>query len=144
MTERLEKTSKILLIMGQHLNINSKLKKSLDNFLEIFNILILSDNLCNYKCKNTIFAEGVIKGLDSETIESFLPEIIISFGCNFQERIKDLFRFHQKKYEHWSIEADGIIKDVFRSQTALFDCKSNVFLKILSMNLKRIKWIMDI
>jgi len=57
----------------------------------------------------------------SETFSYLLPDIVISFGLNFQERLKDLFKANRRKFEHWLIEPEGIVRDVFKSQTALFE-----------------------
>lgn len=50
-----------------------------------------------------------------------MPDIIITYGANFQERIKDLFKANERLYAHWSIAEDGKIKDCFRSQTKILN-----------------------
>ena len=127
MSERLNASKRVLVVMGQHSNVDARTKEALDEFFAKHDAVLLMDNLANYRCKQTVFAESTIKALNSRTIAPLMPEIIITFGCNFQERIKDIFKAHKGEFEHWSIEPFGQVKDVFKSQTALFDCKSSVF-----------------
>lgn len=127
MAEKLNASERVLVVMGQHSNVDERTRAALDDFFEKHNAVLLMDNLANYRCECTVFAEGVIKALNSRTIAPLMPDIIVTFGCNFQERIKDIFKAHKGEFEHWSIEPFGQVKDVFRSQSALFDCKPSVF-----------------
>lgn len=122
MAEKLKTSQNVLLIMGQTSNVDDRMKKAMDIFFAHFGFPLLTDNLSNYRCKWVVFAENTIKALNGKTIAPLLPEIVITFGCNFQERIKDIFKANQGKTEHWSIDPSGKVKDVFKSQTALFDC----------------------
>lgn len=119
--KRLGKSKKILLLMGQSLPPDDRTKKAIKKFTEITKCPILADNLCNFRCDNLVFSQAVGKALNNETFSCFLPDIVISFGLNFQERIKDLFKANRRKFEHWLIEPEGIVRDVFKSQTALFE-----------------------
>ena len=112
---------KILLVMGQQSYIDEKTKQAIHSFCQTYHVPVLADNLANYHGENVILAEGTIKALNTKTIQKYLPNILISFGNNFQERIKDLFREHRKHFSHWSIEPEGVIKDVFKNQRALFE-----------------------
>lgn len=132
---RLCSENEILFVAGQISNISEKTKANISSFLEKANIPVLMDNLSNFKCSRMISAEGVIKALNAGTFTPFMPKIVITFGCNFQERIKDLFKAHRGEFEHWSIEPGGNVKDVFKSQRALFDCTFDFFFeKMLSLS----------
>ena len=87
----LQKSNRILIVMGQMSNISEKLRNNLDRFFSRYNCPLLADNLANYKNNQLIQAEAIIKALNSKTIEKLLPQIVITFGYNFQERIKYLF-----------------------------------------------------
>lgn len=120
-------SKRILIVMGQHLPMDDETKTVVRDFTSKFKVPILGDNLCNFRCNEMIMAEGLIKGLGSDTIEPLLPEIVITFGANFQERIKDLLKVHQRKFEHWGIDGDGVVRDVFRSETAVFEATAKEF-----------------
>ena len=129
---------RVLVVMGQTLPLNMTVKREIARFTELLECPLLADNLSNFRCGNMIFAEGVIKALNSETVKDFLPEIVISFGANFQERIKDLLKAHQGTFEHWSIEADGIVRDVFKSQTALFESTPMQFFQKMNKEIEKV------
>lgn len=104
--EKFCNSKKKLLVMGQHLPMDIETKTIIKEFTSKFKVPLLGDNLCNFRCDEMIMAEGLIKGLNSKTIEPLLPEIVITFGLNFQERIKDLLKAHQGEFEHWGIDGD--------------------------------------
>ncbi len=118
---------RVLIVMGQSCFVGEQLRRSLSRFCHLTYTPLLADYLANFRCEELIFSEAVIKALNVNTIGTVLPEIVITFGCNFQERIKDLLKAHQGEFEHWSIEPEGIIKDVFKSETALFECTPEQF-----------------
>ena len=124
--------NKALVVMGQLSYLSEELQNSIKVFCKKYRVPLLADNLCNFRCDEMIFAEGVIKALNSKTIRGFLPDIIISFGGNFQERIKDIIRPHKEKISHWSIEPEGIVRDVFKCQNALFECSPSDFFLIMN------------
>ena len=126
------KKKKTLIVMGQASSISEETRKELCRFSSICHAPVLADNLSNFRCDEMIFSEGVIKALNARTFSKYLPDIVISFGGNFQERIKDLVRANKKKISHWSIEPEGIVRDVFKCQTALFECTPLQFFR--SMN----------
>ncbi len=135
---RLHNAGKVLIVMGQALPLDENVRREITLFTELLGCPLLADNLSNFRCENMIFAEGVIKALNSKTVETFLPDIVVSFGANFQERIKDLLKAHQGTFEHWSIEADGVVRDVFKSQTALFESTPIQFFQRMNRELEKI------
>ena len=125
--KKLREAQKVLVVMGQMCSVDKQLGDSLRRFCHVIRAPLLADSLANFRCEELISSEAVIKALNAKTIAAVLPEIVMTVGCNFQERIKDLLKAHQGKFEHWSIEPDGMIKDVFRSETALFECTPEQF-----------------
>ena len=108
---------KILFIIGQDIFLTNKDKKIINDFLTINNIPLLHDNLSNIKTINSVNSERIIKGLNIETFKKYKPDIVITYGLNFQERIKDLFKGNARSFEHWHICDDGTIRDCFKSLT---------------------------
>ena len=112
-----------LIVMGQSLPQDKVTSAAIKAFCALYHIPLLADNLSNFRCDEMIFAEGVIKALNAKSVTKYTPDIIISFGANFQERIKDIFRAHKETIQHWSIEPEGKVKDVFKCESALFECQ---------------------
>lgn len=121
--EVLAKASRILIVLGQASYYPEGLKKEITDFCKRKGIPVLCDNLANFRSDESISCEAVIKALNDITIQKVLPDIVITMGANFQERIKDLFKANKLGFAHWAIDPQGKIKDVFKSQTALFECE---------------------
>jgi len=121
MAKILSGKKRIIIVMGQDCSGDENLHQALIQYCSYTQVPILLDNLSNFRCSQMVWAEPVIKALNANSIEEMLPEVVITFGNNFQERIKDLLKAHQGKFEHWSIDQEGVVRDVFKSQTALFE-----------------------
>ena len=131
---KMQSFRRILIVMGQNVPLDRETKVLIRNFTEKYCVPVLADNLCNFKCNELVMAEGLIKGLGEKTITPFLPELVISFGHNFQERIKDLLKAHAGEFEHWLVDEEGKIKDVFQSQSALFESSIKDFFTYFTRN----------
>lgn len=126
---QLAKSLKIMMVLGQTFPGNQRLEKALSRFCKMYKCPCLSDNLSNFRCDEFVHAEAVMKGLSATTFEKLLPDIVITLGMNFQERIKDLFKAHKGACRHWAVDVDGVVRDCFKSQTALFHCSPEEFLE---------------
>ena len=122
---------KILFVLGQNTTLTNHEKEQLNHLIYKLNAVVLSDNLTNFTSKNSINPEKTIKALNGDSIKKYLPDIVITYGTNFQERIKDVFKANKRKFEHWLITEDGKIKDCFQSQTKIFECSLNYFVQQL-------------
>ena len=118
---------RVLIVMGQTIPLDPETRAAIQGFCKRCHTPLLADNLSNFRCDEMILAEGVGKALNSKTITKYVPDIVISFGANFQERIKDLLRAHRTRISHWSIEPEGIVRDVFKCQRALFEYSPRAF-----------------
>ncbi len=125
--DQLTRSNRVLIVMGQQLPMDEETKALIRRFTARYHVPVLADNLSNFRCQETIMAEGLIKALNSRTITPLLPQIVITFGHNFQERIKDLLKAHAGEFAHWLVDEEGKVKDVFRSQRALFECSVKEF-----------------
>ena len=125
----LEKYRKIIIVIGQNINIDKETKNQIRIFCRNKKVPILGDNLSNFRGEEMIFSQKTIKGLNVDTFEKILPDLVISIGNNFQERIKDLLKAHQGKYDHWLVDEGGVIRDWSRSLTAIFESDIFFFFK---------------
>lgn len=126
LAKRLGTKRNVLIIAGQNLP-DERLSDVVSSFTSLTRSPVLMDNLANLRCDEMIMAQPVIKALNSNTLGRLCPDLVITFGGNFQERIKDILRAHRGSFDHWSISPDGEIHDVFGCQTALFDCEPAIF-----------------
>ena len=128
----LSAAKKILVVMGQKFPGNERLDAAVSKFCTDYRCPLIADNLSNHRNAQFVHAEAVMKGLSAEMFGDVLPDIVITFGMNFQERIKDLFKAHRGKVRHWAIDPDGEVRDCFKSQTAVFHCDDVTFFERMS------------
>lgn len=132
---QLKNTEKILLIIGEKSYISTNEKESIRRFIDITKCPVLTDNLSNFKSENNILAGPIIKALNSKTIEKLLPDIVISFGNNMQERIKEILR--KTNVEHWYITEDGEIRDCFKKLSTVFECTPQYFFEKMNEKISK-------
>ncbi len=121
----INKYNKIAIIIGQNINLDQETSKAISRFCKDRKIPIIGDNLSNFRCEEMVFAQAPFKAMTAQSFEAMLPELVISIGNNFQERIKDLLKVHKGKYQHWLVDEGGAIKDWSKSLTAVFE--SSIF-----------------
>ena len=114
-------------MLGQDIVLGDGEKSTIREFVEKYNIPVLTDSLSNFKSSKNINASRVIKGLNSKTIQKYLPDIVITCGLNYQERTKDLLNANARSFEHWAVCLDGIIRDCFKSQTKVIQLRITDF-----------------
>lgn len=130
--QEIKKYNKILVVIGQFTNIDQSTINAISKFCHNRRIPIIGDNLSNFRCDEMIFSQAPIKGMSAKTFETILPDLVISIGNNFQERIKDHFKAHRGKVKHWLIDESGIVRDWSKSLTALFECDTKFFFDIFN------------
>ena len=118
---------KVLVVMGQVFPGDDRKRMAISKFCDSYKCPLLADNLSNHRNAQFIHAEAVMKGMNAEMFEEFLPDIVITFGMNFQERIKDLFKAYKGGVRHWAVDPDGEVRDCFKSQTAVFHSDDTQF-----------------
>ena len=94
MAKILSSKKRVIIVMGQDCSGDENLHQALMQYCSYTQVPILLDNLSNFRCSQMVWAEPVIKALNANSIEGMLPEVVITFGNNFQERIKDLLKAH--------------------------------------------------
>lgn len=127
--EKLKKAKRILVVCGQMSHVSDKLRSSLDRFFEKFNTSLTMEYMAN------IYAGGGIntslcfdtRYITEKKFAEFVPDIVISYGGNIMSGVKDMLRKYAGKYEHWLIQEDGTVVDLFKSITTIFECKAEYF-----------------
>ena len=127
--DELNKFDKVAIVIGQNINLDKDTAEAISRFCKSRQIPIIGDNLSNFRCDEMIFSQAPFKALNPKTFEPMLPELVISIGNNFQERIKDLFKAHKGKFKHWLVDESGMIRDWSRSLTSVFECSILQFFK---------------
>lgn len=127
--EKLKNAQRILVTCGQNSYVSDELKKSIKEFFNSFNSAISVEYMSNIE-----FEEGLNLniGMDSryvtpKKVKELLPDILISFGGNIFSGIKEEFRKFKGSFEHWLIQEDGRVVDMYKSLTTIFECTPEYF-----------------
>lgn len=132
--KKLQNAKRILVVCGQSSYVTAELQHSLNNFFQRFNSSLTIEYMAN------IEGEGVINTslcMDTRFITDkkfleFLPDIVISYGGNIMSGLKDMLRKFAGQYEHWLIQEDGHVVDLFKSITTIFECTPEYFFTYFS------------
>lgn len=127
--EKLKNAQRILVTCGQNSYVSDELKKTIGEFFKLYNSAISVEYMSNIE-----FEEGLNLniGMDSRYVTSkkvkeLLPDIVISFGGNIFSGIKEEFRKFKGSFEHWLIQEDGRVVDMYKSLTTIFECTPEYF-----------------
>ena len=131
-SKRLNRARRVLVVAGARARWTTSERRALLAFCKRFRAPVLGDHFANVRLADFVMAEAVCKGLTPESFGKVVPDVVITLGTNFQERIKDLFKAHRGESEHWSIDPEGVVRDVFKSQTAVFECSIETFFERMS------------
>ena len=100
-----------------------------DSFFEKYNSAVVLDYMANIELEegiNTTVCMDARYITDKKTKE-LLPDIVISFGGNIFSGIKEQLRKFAGQFEHWLIQEDGRVVDLYKSITTIFECKPEYF-----------------
>ena len=127
--EKLKNAGRILITPGQNSYVSEKLKCSMERFFNKYNAAVSVDYMANL---DTDFAINTslcwdIRNISKRHFSQFLPDIVISFGGNIFQGVKDLLKENHGKFEHWLIQPDGEMVDTYMSLDAVFECSPEFF-----------------
>ena len=129
--ERLKNCNRILVTCGQQSYVNGILKEELSRFFHTFNASISVEHMSNVECDGSINTLVCFeqKYINKEQFKEFIPEIVISYGNNITQGLKEQLRKNHGKFEHWLIQEDGRPIDMYKSLTTVFECNAEYFFK---------------
>ncbi len=134
----LKNYQRIMIICGQNSFTSEKLKQELLKFSNNHNAVIIKDHMSNIDIEKYINPTVAFdsKFITTKKIKELLPDLIISFGGQVFSGIKPELRKFYKDLEHWSIQPDGNIIDLFKSLSTIFECTPEKFFEIANENSK--------
>lgn len=126
--KKLKGSKRILITCGQSPIFNNILNNALSTFYHKFNCAISTEHMSNINCEGAIHTSVCMDVRYNQiSFAEFIPDIVISFGYNISQGIKEQLRWFHGKYEHWSIQPDGEIVDMYNSLTKVFECEASDF-----------------
>lgn len=129
--EKLKKTKRILVTCGQKSYISNELKENINVFFKKYNATIVVDYMSNLDLEEGINTTICMDSryVSKDKVKELLPEIVISFGGQIFSGIKEQLRKFNGKFEHWLIQEDGHVVDLYKSITTIFECTPEIFFK---------------
>lgn len=127
--EKLKKSKRILLTCGQRSHISKELQNGIKTFFQRFNSTISIEYMSNIECEgalnDTVCTDT--RYIIPSKFEKLVPDIVISYGGNITLGLKDMLRKYANKFEHWSIQEDGRVVDMYKGLTTIFQCTPEYF-----------------
>ena len=129
--EKLKKAKRILVTCGQGSFVSSALQESLNEFFKKYNSAVSVEYMSNIEIEEGLNLNVCMDAryVIPKKVKEFLPDIVISFGGNIFAGIKEQFRKFAGEFEHWLVQEDGRVVDLYKSITTIFECKPECFFR---------------
>ena len=135
--EKLKRAQRILITCGQNSYVSSNLKKQLLQFFKLYNCAISIEYMSNIGIEEGLNLNVCMDAryVTNKKVKELLPDIVISFGGNIFSGIKEQLRKFPGSFEHWLIQEDGRVVDLYKNITTVFECKPEYFFELCNHNI---------
>lgn len=125
----LQRAKRILVTCGQSSYVSNQLQLGIKEFFQKYNSAIAIDYMSNIEMEEGINTTVCMDAryATEKKIKELLPDIVISFGGNIFSGIKEQLRKFAGQFEHWLVQEDGSVVDLYKSITTVFECKPEYF-----------------
>lgn len=129
--EKLKKCNRILVTCGQSSYVSESLMTELTRFFKTYNASISVEHMGNISCEGAINTSVCFETqyITKEKFQELMPDIVISYGNNITQGLKELLRKSHNDFEHWLIQEDGRVVDMYKALTTIFECPVDYFFK---------------
>ena len=132
LVEMFSQSQKILILAGQ-LNPNPNLENILIKLVAKTEAVVLHEHLSNLSDQRFCGSIDVLMaGILDENIESYQPDLLISFGGQFVSKALKQFLRKNKPLQHWHLSPSGEHFDTYQSLTKVFKMEAFNFFEALS------------
>jgi 2-succinyl-5-enolpyruvyl-6-hydroxy-3-cyclohexene-1-carboxylate synthase len=127
--EKLKNAKRILVTCGQNSHVTPELHDGISAFFKHFNSTITVEYMSNLELEESINTSVCMDSryVTNKKVKELLPDIVISFGGNIMSGIKEQLRKFAGDFEHWLIQEDGRVVDLYKSITTIFECSPKYF-----------------
>lgn len=139
------KRKSIMVLVGENYYGNDELCHELDDFQKNYNAVVISDHFSNLE-GDFIDTAKALEVLTPEDFEQYVPDLVITVGGHIWSALKYSLRNTKKKFEHWRISEDDIVKDGFKELTTIFAFSAEEFFAMMNKHSApgseyRLKWL---
>lgn len=130
---RLRSCSRVLVACGQGQPTDG-LKEALGEFFRRFNSAIAVEYMSNALVEGAVNTSVCFDSryVTPKKFAEFAPEIVISYGGNIMQGLKEMLRGSKSGVEHWLIDEGGVVCDAFGCITTVFECSPEFFFRRMS------------
>lgn len=127
--EKLKQAKRILVTCGQMSYVPESLQKEINDFFKKYNATISIEYMSNVECEHSWNSTVCMDAryVTAHKFAELLPDIVISYGYNITSGIKEILRKFAGQFEHWLIQEDGHVVDMYKSLTTIFECPPEFF-----------------
>lgn len=122
---------RVLVVPGQSSQVNEGLRNAMESFFRAFNSAIAIEYMSNAaNVEGTINTSVCFDGryCTEKKFLEFAPDIVISWGGNVMQGLKEMLRHSKAPFDHWLVDRDGKVCDSFDSITTVYECSPKAFL----------------
>lgn len=137
----LKKSNRIMIVCGQKNYVSEELKKGIELFFKKYNSAVIVDYMSNVEFEyglNTILSMDD-NYINIPTLKKLIPDIVISYGGQVFSGLKGQLKKNHLKFQHWLIAEDGVVCDLFKGLTTIFECSPEFFFNYFNNNSGNIK-----
>lgn len=132
---KLSKFKRILITAGQENYVPERLNVLISGFFKKYNSVISVEHMSNLECEGMVLTTVCFDvRYHHKDLYEFMPDLVISFGMNISQGLKEQLRWYSGRYEHWSIQPDGSVVDMYNSLTTIFECTPEFFFDYMVKN----------
>ncbi len=133
--DALKKSPRILIVYGQNNPLSQTERQNIDNFASKYNCVIVTDAISNLDCKYSVKPYNMLQAISQETFNKELtPDILITVGGKrlMNDPLTFKIRGGSKYIRHWSVVADGKVKDFYFRLSSVIESSQNQFFEWFS------------
>lgn len=138
----LKESQRILIVYGQTSPINEEQKKNIEDFASKYNCVIVTDYIANLDCKYNLKPHNMLQSISQKEFNDELsPDILITVGGKrlMNDPLTYKIRNGKSNIRHWSVIANGNVKDFYFRLTSIIESEQNYFFKWFADNAGDIK-----
>lgn len=134
----LDKAKRVLVVCGQQSKPSQALIDALRAFAEKSGCAVAVEHMSNIKVAGAFNSSVCMDThyVSDRKFEELLPDIVISFGGNVMSGLKAMLRKNAGRFDHWLVQEDGEICDLFKSVRNVFECPPEHFFAFAEANIR--------
>ena len=120
---------RVLFVIGQNVCFNNACVALLNQMYQKCNCVFSVEHLSNLACNGCVYTYPVSEINGASSLERLVPDLVISVGNNLAAyNLRPFLRRHYKQMENWLITQGTVVRDAYKSLTAVFEVSFERFL----------------